>query len=105
VQSNTTAPCSIHLVSTGEGTIEDEADTSVPPDYQSGEVSMLEGVQVETESIIEVQNARLQILQRENIMMEAALNDAHRELDRLRTLVPTDTEVKEDDYQPNSNSD
>ena len=56
---------------------------------------MLEGLQVDSETIIEVQTARLIILQRENVLMEAALNEAHRELERLRTLVPDDTEATE----------
>ena len=58
---------------------------------------MLEGIQVENETIVEVAFVKLATLTRENVMMEAALNDAHRELDRLRTLIPKDEEVQEDE--------
>ncbi len=57
---------------------------------------MLEGVQVSNEVIAEVSIQKALILLRENMMLEAALNEAHSELDRLRMMVPSDTEVKED---------
>ena len=57
---------------------------------------MLEGVQISNETVLEITMQKYTVLQRENIMLEAALNEAHRELEQLRTLVPTDEEVKED---------
>ena len=58
---------------------------------------MLEGVHVSNESIVEVALTKISVLTRETVMMEAALNDAHKELDRLRTLIPADEEVTEDE--------
>ena len=57
---------------------------------------MLEGVQVNTETMLEVALAKLTNMQRENMMLEAALNDAHKELAHVRTLIPADEEVKEE---------
>ncbi len=57
---------------------------------------MMEGVQVSNEVIAEVSIQKALILLRENMMLEAALNEAHRELDRLRMMVPSDTEVTQD---------
>lgn len=57
---------------------------------------MLEGVNVENETIAQLALDRVTYLTRENLMMEAALNDAHGELDRLRTLIPADEVVEGD---------
>lgn len=62
---------------------------------------MLEGVEVNNETIADVALLKASVLQRENILLEAALNDAHSELARLRTLIPTDEEVKEDASRTN----
>ena len=62
---------------------------------------MLEGVDVNNETIADVAVQKALVLQRENILLEAALNDAHSELARLRTLIPTDEEVKEDASRTN----
>lgn len=57
---------------------------------------MLEGVNITNETVVEVALLKVSVLQRENIMLEAALNEAHAELAHIRTLVPTDTEVMEE---------
>ncbi len=57
---------------------------------------MLDGTPVDTEMALQVALARLSVMMREAVLMEAALNTAHQELGQLRMMQPTDTEVIED---------
>ncbi len=47
---------------------------------------ILEGIKVDTDVALEVALNRAAALLKENVFMEAALNGAHDELDRLRKL-------------------
>ncbi len=52
------------------------------------------------EAILQIAMVKVTMFQTEAIMLEAALNEAHQEIDRLRRLVPSDEEVTSDDEIP-----